>query len=184
LIGTVLQLLPDAEPELCEPAYATCAIEPSCGRSHSRHAGSIIDVKLKQFIPYRLTRISDAFSNATSPRYRHLGVSSPEWRVLAVLTEHGVASSRFLQEHTGLSRSRINRTLDGLVSKNWVKRDSERHDRRQNKICLTRQGRSIFSKVGKIAFDTQAEWLKDLTVAELSSLERLLDKLERNIPRG
>jgi DNA-binding MarR family transcriptional regulator len=137
---------------------------------------------LGRFIPYRFARISEALSRSTSRRYTHYGVSPPEWRVLAVLTDYGVASSKFVQEHTSLSKSRVNRTLGSLVAKGFVARQIESADKRQNKISLTPAGTSIFRKVGKIAQDTQDEWLDSLTDAEISILHQLLDKLEKNIP--
>lgn len=137
---------------------------------------------LSKFIPYRFARISETLSRSTSRRYTHYGVSPPEWRVLAVLTDYGVASSKLLQEHTSLSKSRVNRTIGRLVAKGFITRKLESADKRQNKISLTAAGKSIFRKVGKIAQETQNEWLHSMSDEEISSLHELLDKLEKNIP--
>lgn len=140
-------------------------------------------INLKAFIPYRLTRLSENFGKVTSPRYKKYQVTSPEWRVLAILTEFGTASSKFIQEHTNLSRSRVNRTLDSMVKKQWITRELESHDRRQNRINLTELGQSAFAEAGKAAKDTQDEWLESFSDAEIAQLYQLLDRLEQNMPR-
>lgn len=140
-------------------------------------------INLRAFIPYRLTRLSENFSKVTSPRYKKHKVTSPEWRVLAILTEYGIASSKFIQEHTTLSRSRVNRTLDSMVNKQWVTREPEAHDRRQNKIKLTELGQSAFAEAGQVAKDTQDEWLESFSNAEIAQIYQLLDRLEQNMPQ-
>lgn len=139
-------------------------------------------INLKTFIPYRMVRISDKLSQSTSARFVSYGVSSPEWRIMAVLAEYGVASSKFLQEHTSMDKSRINRAIGSMVDKKWIIRKLEDNDRRQNKITLTNTGKSIFGKVGKMGQDIQDEWLENFTPAEITQLQHLLDKLEQTIP--
>lgn len=139
-------------------------------------------INLKEFIPYRLTQLSENFSKVTSPRYKKHKVTSPEWRVLAILTEYGIASSKFIQEHTTLSRSRVNRTVDSLVNKQWITREPEAHDRRQNKIRLTKLGENAFAEVGEVAKDTQDEWLASFSETEIAQIYQLLDRLDQNMP--
>jgi len=121
-------------------------------------------------------------SQTTSPRYKHHGVSSPEWRVLAILCEYGVASSKFLREHSAMSKTRINRTIESLIDSGCIIRQLDSSDKRKNVISLTAKGKTVFKKVGKIAHETQEEWLESFSKDEIATLHQLLDKLEKNIP--
>jgi len=49
-------------------------------------------------------------------------------------------------------------------------------------ISLTAKGKAAFKKVGKIAHETQEEWLESFSEDEIATLHQLLDKLEKNIP--
>ncbi|WP_040481855.1 MarR family winged helix-turn-helix transcriptional regulator [Luminiphilus syltensis] len=139
-------------------------------------------INLKAFIPYRLTRISEDFGKMSAQGYKKYNVTSPEWRILAILTEYGSASSKFLQDQSALSRSRVNRTLDKLVSKKWVSRKFEEYDRRQNKITLTTLGISTFAEAARVVNDMQSEWLRNFSKTEISQLYKLMEKLEDQLP--
>ena len=141
---------------------------------------SLID--LDKFLPYRLTYISEALSRSTSMRYRQSGVTAPEWRIMAVLSSKQVASSKLLQHHTGLSKTMVNRTVESLLAKGWIDRQSTESDRRQNKITITDTGGAVFSEATRFVREIHEEWLRAFTDAERSELYRLLDKLQASIP--
>jgi DNA-binding MarR family transcriptional regulator len=63
----------------------------------------------------------------------------------------------------------------------WVARTAGAKDRREAPLALTAAGCAVYEELVPIVLDYQDRLLGSLTESERSTLERLLDKLERQL---
>lgn len=62
-------------------------------------------LKLDQFLPYRLSIVSNRVSSAVASTYQALfGLKIPEWRLVAIIAEGKVPRSRRLAWRRGWTR--------------------------------------------------------------------------------
>ncbi|HWU26033.1 MAG TPA: MarR family winged helix-turn-helix transcriptional regulator [Rhizomicrobium sp.] len=143
-------------------------------------AGRTLD--LAQFIPYRLSvlsnRISNAFARAYSARF---DMTIPEWRVMAVLGSADGLSARDVAERTAMDKVQVSRALARLVSKKRVQRAADMEDARFARLSLTPKGRAIYDEIVPLALGLEDTLVAALTPAERASLERIMAKLARQL---
>ncbi len=135
---------------------------------------------LEQFLPYRLSILSNTVSNTIAREYRELfGLSIPEWRVMAVLGRFGPLSASGVCERTAMDKVTVSRAVPRLIEQKFVKRDTDPNDRRRAILQLTAHGTRTHRKIVPIARGHEAELAAALTVQERRSLDTLLAKLQQ-----
>src|SRR6201999_4585598 len=95
-------------------------------------------LKLDQFLPYKLSIASNAVSDAIATAYRTLfGLRIPEWRLVAVLAEHGGMSQQALCGRTRMDKVTVSRAAIALVERELVARGANPDDQRSHLLTLT-----------------------------------------------
>ncbi|MFC3127146.1 MarR family winged helix-turn-helix transcriptional regulator [Pseudoroseomonas globiformis] len=135
---------------------------------------------LQDFLPYRLSVVTEAVSGLFATRYRErFGLSIPEWRVIAVVGQHGNLSTQQVIEHTGMDRVRVSRAVIRLADKVLLERRADPRDQRAQLLRLTRQGRATYRGIVPLAREMQAALSSALTPTEQRQLAAILDKIDR-----
>jgi MarR family transcriptional regulator for hemolysin len=84
-----------------------------------------------------LTDTQIAMSRLFAHRAQHLGLTRPQWRVLATLyNDQGTTQSQ-LAERTSIARSPLGKIIDQLERRGYVERRDDPDDRRVNRLYTT-----------------------------------------------
>jgi len=145
-------------------------------RNMANHA----PLKLERFLPYRLSILSNRVSASIARDYQdRFDLSTTEWRVMAVLArfhDDGL-SAREVAARTEMDKVAASRALARLVAAGRVRRGVHGADKRRSVLALTAAGWKIHDQVAPLALAHECELLARLSVSELHTLTRILDKL-------
>lgn len=134
---------------------------------------------LDQFLPYRLSVLSNRISAAIAECYsRRFGLSIPEWRVIAVLAHAPGASAAEVAERTAMDKVAVSRAVRRLQLTGRVSRRTAAGDRRRSMLELTAEGRSIYQRVTPVLRRYEDELLAALSMREREALDTLLQRLQ------
>lgn len=133
---------------------------------------------LQDFLPYRLSVVTEAVSGLFATHYQQrFGLSIPEWRVVAVVGQHGTASTQEVIERTGMDRVRVSRAVIRLADKGLLQRQPHPRDQRAQILRLSRKGRTVYGEIVPLARALQAALASALSEREQQQLLAILDKV-------
>ncbi len=149
---------------------------PSPARQGAAHHHA--PLKLEDFLPYRLSILSNTVSQAIADDYQqHHDLGVTEWRVMAVLARFPGLSAREVAERTAMDKVAVSRALARLVANGRVKRAVHATDRRRSVLCLTPSGWTTHDAIAPLARQRERDLLARLDTEERAWLARILDKL-------
>ncbi|MFZ5618214.1 MAG: MarR family winged helix-turn-helix transcriptional regulator, partial [Pseudomonadota bacterium] len=90
---------------------------------------------LSEFVPYRIVVLGRAMSEALGAAYAGEGLSIPEWRVLAVVSQAPTIAARDVVARTPMDKMAVSRAVASLESKGLIAR-SPAADRRVSALKL------------------------------------------------
>lgn len=111
------------------------------------------------------------------------GISRREWRLIAMLADHGALSPSELARHAYSDRPLVSRAISDLVAKGFVSRLNEPGHKRRALVALTEQGRALHAELFPITADINSQVLKALTPEEIRVFDRALDVLTQAAER-
>ena len=141
----------------------------------------IMDVmKLEEFLPYRLSVLSNTVSNAIAELYRgQFELSIPDWRVIAVLARFPGSSAQSLVEHTRMDKVAVSRSVSRLQGRGLVQRLTSDEDRRRSELRLSSAGDAIYAQIIPLARDYETQLLDSLSSQQRTVLAELLLELQQ-----
>jgi DNA-binding MarR family transcriptional regulator len=132
-------------------------------------------LQLENFLPYRLSVLTNLISTAIAGAYRErFGLSIPAWRVLAVLANSPDLSAAEVAQRTAMDKVAVSRAVSALLNKGRVARRTARADRRRSVLRLTAAGRHVHVAVAPVARAYERSLLRSLTQAERIALDRAM----------
>ena len=136
-------------------------------------------LELQNFLPYRLSvlsnRTSDAIARAYSQRFA-LGVT--EWRVMAVLGRYPDLSANQVAQRTAMDKVAVSRAVAKLLESGRLLRAFDDDDRRRSVLRLSEAGYAIYDQIVPLALGFERQLLGDMPADERALLFRLLDRLD------
>lgn len=133
---------------------------------------------LSGFLPYRLSVVSNAVSGRIADVYQaRFGLSIPQWRLIAVVAEHGTATQAALVATTQMDRMTISRAATALVARGILARTTA-GDRRTLQLALTPAGASLHAEIAPLALAMEEQLVQGFSAAERQQLLDLLERLE------
>ncbi len=137
-------------------------------------------IQLEEFLPYRLSVLTNTVSNAIAENYRErFGLGIPDWRVLAVLARFPGSSAQQLVEHTRMDKVAVSRSVSRLVDRGLLTRDTVAEDRRRSRLALSSAGLDIYRQIVPLAREYEARLLAGLDPAQRAALDLLLRDLQQ-----
>ena len=134
---------------------------------------------LEAFLPYRLSRlgaaVSDAFRQVYGPDH---ALTIPEWRVLATLGQFEAMGAKAIGRHSSMHKTKVSRAVRALEQRRWLERRDSDTDRREEILRLTRTGRRAYEEIvpKALAFENRlVSALGPQAQQLLASLDRLED---------
>lgn len=127
---------------------------------------------------YRLSRLL-ASSGAMVVRLceGRYGITRREWRLIALLAEHGAMSPSELAQRAHLERARVSRLIPELVAKKLLSRVAVPEDARRAVVTLTDAGRVLYGELLPQSVAFNREVLAVLTPAERDAFALALEKI-------
>jgi MarR family transcriptional regulator, 2-MHQ and catechol-resistance regulon repressor len=126
-----------------------------------------------------LVRAYQAFDLYSDANIRSLGLTSPQFDVIATLGNTSGLLMHQLAEKTLVTKGTLTGIVDRLEKKGLVRREVPEHNRRCFLIVLTDAGEALFETV----FPNQISHLKasfeQLSAAELAEINQALQKLRK-----
>jgi DNA-binding MarR family transcriptional regulator len=139
-------------------------------------------LELENFLPYRLSVLSNTISMAIAREYeQRFKLSVTEWRVLAVLGRYDGLSAREVAARTAMDKVAVSRAVTQLTKVGRVRRTLADHDKRQSVLRLTAKGWKIYDEVAPLALEHERRLLDRLTNTERDGLDRILNKLAATV---
>jgi len=125
-----------------------------------------------------------AFEAYSGAHVRSLGLTPPQFDVIATLGNTEGLSCRELGERTLITKGTLTGVLDRLEARDLIRRDPDAQDRRSVFVRLTRTGEKLFEAV----FPSHVAYLQrvfgELDNDELATLDHLLGRLARRFAPG
>ena len=135
-------------------------------------------LRLDEFVPYRLSVLTNTVSAAIAGAYaERFGLSIPEWRVLAVLAMEPGLSAASVAERTAMDKVAVSRAVSGLLRTRRLVRAFADADRRRSVLRLSAEGEEVYWRVVPFARRYEQRLLADLSRDQRAQLKALLDHL-------
>ena len=106
------------------------------------------------------------------------GLTTQEWRLVAVLGEDGERTQLDLVKRTRMEKVPVSRAARSLEERGLVRRTPSESDARSRRLSLTAAGRRIYERVAPAALKAEAEVLAGLSPDERAVLRSLLERVE------
>ncbi|MFZ4601454.1 MAG: MarR family winged helix-turn-helix transcriptional regulator [Caulobacterales bacterium] len=136
-------------------------------------------LRLADFLPYRLSVLANRVSRALAARYaREFDLTIPEWRVMAVLGEVGVATAGAIAEATEMDKVAISRAVARLKAAGRIAARADAGDQRRSRLSLTPAGQVVYRNIAPLALSLEARLHAALSPAEQAGFEAALSKLD------
>jgi DNA-binding MarR family transcriptional regulator len=117
---------------------------------------------------------SRRFTQALEP----LGIDPRDFLLMRFVDASNGQSQQALAERLGIPPSRMVALVDGLEDMGLIERRPDPEDRRVRRLFLTRAGRSVLAKAGKIAIDYETQLCAGINRKEREQLIDLLQRLQ------
>ena len=133
---------------------------------------------LEEFLPYRLSILSNRVSRAIARRYaKTFDLTIPEWRVIAVLGRRPGLTAKEIAEATEMDKVAVSRAVARLVAAKRIAARADAADARRQLLALTREGESVHARIAPIALASEERLLSALDGRERAQLDELIDRL-------
>jgi MarR family 2-MHQ and catechol resistance regulon transcriptional repressor len=133
------------------------------------------------FVPTmrELVRAYQAFDSYTERHIRQLGLTPPQFDVIATLGNTLGMSMGELAEKTLVTKGTLTGIIDRLEAKRLVRREVPEGNRRSFTVVLTPEGEAVFREVFPVHIAYLKERFEHLDLEELERLRVLLEKLRK-----
>jgi len=133
---------------------------------------------LEDFPPYRLNVLASIVSQGFARLYsERFGIGIPQWRVVAVLGQHGGLTATEVGRRTHMHKTMVSRAVGELERQGLVARRRNRADKREAFLSLTDTGRRIYGEIVPLARDYAARLTADLSAADRAAFDRIVAML-------
>lgn len=136
------------------------------------------EIELDQFLPYRLSVLTNRVSRALAAYYADtFELTIPEWRVMAVLGRYPGISAAEVADKTAMDKVAVSRAVARLEKSGRVLRTTDATDQRRAVLRFSAVGNSVYRKIAPAALAYESALLEALSGQESKSLDAILDKL-------
>ncbi|HWA42969.1 MAG TPA: MarR family winged helix-turn-helix transcriptional regulator [Hypericibacter adhaerens] len=135
-------------------------------------------LRLEDFLPYRLSVLSNRVSAAIAQDYaERFDMTVPEWRTMAALGEHPGLSAAEVATFTEMDKVAVSRAVARMIEMGRLTRTTSPDDRRRSVLKLSAAGQRIYRQIVPVARAHEANLVGPLSTEERRQLDKLLAKL-------
>lgn len=133
---------------------------------------------LDRFLPYRLSVLSNVVSMSIAYAYeREFDLSTPQWRVIAILARYPDLSAVEVAERTAMDKVAVSRAVQGLLADQRLVRSYDKGDRRRSILRLSEAGQAVYTRIAPLALHYEKKLLATLSPSDRRALDRLVSQL-------
>ena len=133
---------------------------------------------LEEFLPYRLSILSNTVSSSIASTYeKRFGLSIPEWRVIAVLGRFPGISAVEVAQRTMMDKVAVSRAVSKLIKRGRIDREFADADRRRSILNLSEEGRQVHDEIAPMALKFEADLLHGLSEEEIQTMNVVMERL-------
>lgn len=137
------------------------------------------ELRLHNFIPYRLSVAANAVSRRISDSYRRrFGLKIAEWRVIAILAEIDKMTPQDIGNKGELDKITVSRAAAALIDRGLLLQKRNPEDGRSHFLQLTPDGRSLYEEIAPAALRLEQDLLTRFSKDERAQLQSLLRRIE------
>ena len=138
----------------------------------------ITPLALEEFLPYRLSLLSNTVSAAIASSYaEQFKLTIPEWRIMAVLGRFPGISAKSVADRTATDKVAVSRALTRLKTAGYLRRKPDKSDRRRTLLYLSAAGERLYRRIAPLAMDFEYRLLENMDAGDRRHLDRLLTQL-------
>ena len=143
---------------------------------------TVPELRLSEFVPFRLNRLATAVSEYLSVIYRErFDLEIPEWRVLVTIGRHVGCTAQQIAHSTRMHKTRVSRAVAALRRRALLESAPGTLDARELHLRLTPSGRRIYASLVPLALARESELLACLGAAQRDALMRGIKRLESSL---
>ena len=110
------------------------------------------DLRLEDFLPYRLSVLSNTVSTTVARAYdKRFNVSIPEWRVIAIVGRFPGLSAVEVAERTLMDKVAVSRAVTKLIKNGRIDRDFADADKRRSILNLSEDGKILHDEIAELS---------------------------------
>ncbi len=137
-------------------------------------------LNLEEFLPYRLSVLSNTVSRGISAAYvDRFGLSIREWRIIAILGRYPGLSAAEIVKLTAMDKVAVSRAVSRLTGSGRLERSLSDADKRRSVLVLSQEGKRLFDQISPLAKSYEKRLLKCLAREDQDRLSDILDNLQR-----
>ncbi len=141
---------------------------------------TVTELKLENFLPYRIARFSQLLSEHFSEIYqKEFDLTIPQWRSIVHLAAAEPLSAKAIGERAGLDKSTLSRALVQLEKRAIIIKTVDPNDKRATLLRLSEQGIALYEQLAPKALAWQASTTDVLSEQEYKQLLTLINRLEK-----
>lgn len=135
-------------------------------------------LKLDDFLPYRLSVLSNQVSQGIAHTYSEpFDLSVTEWRILAILgIEEGLSATE-VADRSAMDKVSISRAVKRLIAAGRLTREQDRADGRSRILSLTKEGRAVYEAIAPAALEFEKALVSVLSKQEREFLDKVMERL-------
>ncbi len=139
--------------------------------------GTVVRLKLEEFLPYRLARLASVIDQAFSAICARYDLSMSEWALLMALGEARRLTAKALGARCHMHKTKVSRHIARLLERNLISRSTNPVDQRQAFLCLTPLGQELYGKCAPIAADFSRQLEDAVDASDRKIFDRCLTKI-------
>jgi len=145
------------------------------------------ELRLNEFLPYRLSIASNLISDVISSAYSKLfGLTIPEWRLIAVIAETDGITQHVIGSRTRMDKVTVSRAAIALTQRGLLLRTPNPQDGRSQLLALSDAGMELYTQVAPKALALEQVIFGAIPDEELArfskTLQHVIDSAEALIP--
>jgi DNA-binding MarR family transcriptional regulator len=136
------------------------------------------ELRLENFLPYRLAVLSNTVSTTVARAYdKRFSVSIPEWRVIAVLGRFPGLSAVEVAGRTLMDKVAVSRAVTKLIKNGRVEREFADADKRRSILNLSEEGKKLHDEIATLALEFERDLLQGFSQEEIDTLNSTMERL-------
>ncbi len=136
------------------------------------------EFKLNEFLPYRLSILSNTISGYIADIYEEkYALSLTGWRIICILANYKQGTATDIVDYTAMDKVAVSRGVKKLLERGIIERKPDANDRRKQTLRLTDIGHEVYNEVIPKAIQYEEKIIEQLNAKDLADIDRIVNKL-------
>jgi DNA-binding MarR family transcriptional regulator len=141
-------------------------------------------LRLDDYLPYRLSVAANEVSRLVARAYEdRFGITSPQWRILANLAEHGPSTPLEIGRYSVMDKVTVSRAAQGLLQRGLLERRANGADGRSHILAMSAQGVALYDEVAPLAAEFERALLDQWAPEDVERLQAQLRLIQLTAAR-